>query len=642
MFSEDFEMTEKHPETLEFKSELRQVLEIITHSLYTHREVFLRELISNASDAIDRLRFRSLSDSSLVSSDPDWKIRLVPDRGAGTLTILDNGIGMSAAEAVENLGTIAKSGTKSFLKSLAEVDAKTRPELIGQFGVGFYSAFMVADRVTVVSKSAEAGHEAVQWESDGLGTFTVGPSEREARGTAVTLHLKEDAREFLDTWRLKQLVKQYSDFVEHPIVMEVERPAGEAGAEGSTTRVEETLNSQKALWLKSKSEVSEEDAASFYRQVSGDFEKPAKVIHYAGEGTTEFKVLLFIPSRMPLEMRFGETKVGPRLYIRRVLVMEHCEALLPPWLRFVKGVVDCPDLPLNVSRETVQKNPILDRIRKNVVKNVLRALEDLRRESAETFATFFRELGPVLKEGIARDAEHREAIADLLLFESVKTEAGKTTTLAEYVAAMPGEQSDIWTLSGESRPAIENAPVLEAFKAKGWDVLLLTDPIDEFVLPQLREYKGKLLKAADQDELPEAIAKQEETADEARFRPLLLAFASWIEGVKEVRLSQRLRQSASCLVAGEGAIGANMERILRRAGHAAEVPETGRILELNAHHPAVEALRAVHEKTPDDPRLKECSQLLYEQALIAEGSRVKDPAAMAGRINDLLVRDLGR
>ncbi len=637
-------MTQTHTETLEFRSELRQVLDIITHSLYTHREVFLRELISNACDAIDRLRFRSLTDGTLVAGDPDWKIRIVADKATNTLTVSDNGSGMTMAETIENLGTIAKSGTKAFLESLAQVEAKSRPELIGQFGVGFYSAFMVADRVTVTSLSAGPGNEAVKWESDGLGTFTVSPAEKNGRGTDVTLHLKEDATEFLDSWRLRQLVKQYSDFVEHPVVMDVEKT--EPKEEGSTEppvkkTVEETLNSRKALWLKSKSEATEEETSAFYRQISGDWEKPAKVIQYSAEGTVEFKVLLFIPSHMPFEMRFGEVKTGPRLYVRRVLIMDHCEAVLPQWLRFVKGVVDCPDLPLNVSRETVQKNPVLERIKKNIIKNVLKGLEELKKEEPETYGTFFRELGTILKEGIARDMEHREALADLLLFESLKTEPGKMTTLTEYAEKMPAEQKEIWTLSGENRAAIENAPVLEVFKEKNWDVLLLTDPMDEFALPELKEYKGKALKAADRGDLPEAVGR-EEAPEESRFRGFFDALKGFLDGVSEVRLSKRLRESAACLVAPEGEMSPNLERLLKRAGHAALEGESKRILEMNGTHPAVEAMRSLHEKAPDDPRLKDYCQLIYEQAVLAEGSRVKDPAAMARRINELLVRDSSR
>ncbi len=625
-------MTETTTETLEFRSELRQVLHLITHSLYSHREVFLRELISNASDAIDRVRFAALSDPGLLEGDHDFRIRLAPDEKAGTLIVSDNGIGMTRDEAVENLGTIAKSGTRAFLERLGETDPSKRPGLIGQFGVGFYSAFMVADRVTVVTRAAGAGQPAVRWESDGQGTFTVEPAERAGRGTDVVLHLKEDEKDFLKTWKLRQLVKQFSDFVEHPIIMDTE-----GDKDGKT--VTQTLNSQKALWLRPKSDVTKEEYESFYRAVSGDFGEVAKTVHYAAEGTTEFNVLLFVPAKMPLAFRWGEGKVGPRLYVRRVLIMDHCEALLPPWLRFVSGVVDCPDLPLNVSRETVQRNPILERIRKNIVKSVVKALEELMRDEREAYEAFFKELGPVLKEGLARDAEHKDALADLLLLESLKTEEGKRTTLVDYVAAMPEGQKEIWTLSGESRAQLVGSPVLEAFRAKGWDVLLLTDPIDEFAFPALGEYKEKPIRAADKGSVPDDVAgapapSAEETA---RFESLFKTLAERLSEVKEVRLSRRLTESASCLVAEEGEIGANLERLLKNAG-GAEVRESKRILELNGAHPAVEALRALFEKSPDDPRVESFGRLLFEQAVIAEGSKLKDPAGFARRVNDLLVR----
>jgi len=631
-------MSETTSETLEFKSELRQVLHLITHSLYSHREVFLRELISNASDAIDKLRFAALSDEGLLEGDHDYRIRLIPDEGAGTLTVSDNGIGMTRDEAVENLGTIAKSGTRAFLERLGETPADKRPGLIGQFGVGFYSAFMVADRVSVVTRAAGPGSPAVRWESDGQGTFTVEPARRAGRGTDVVLHVKEDEREFLSGWRLKQLVKQFSDFVEHPIVMDAEREEKGEGGKSERKVVEETLNSRKALWLRSKSDVTKEEYESFYRTVSGDFGEVAKTIHYAAEGTTEFSVLLFVPARMPMAFRWGEGKVGPRLYVRRILIMDHCEALLPPWLRFVSGVVDCPDLPLNVSRETVQRNPILERIRKNVVKSVLKALEELKRDEPEAYAGFFRELGTVLKEGLARDHEHKDPLAELLLVDSLKTEEGKRTTLADYVAAMPAEQEAIWTLSGESRSLLAASPVLEAFRAKGWDVLLLTDPIDEFAFPALGEYRGKKIRAADQGGLPEVAAARPSEEMSARFAPLFSALAARIEEVKEVRLSTRLTESASCLVAPEGEMGANLERLLRNAGAGAEVKDSSRILELNGSHPAVEALRALQEKSPDDPRVESFGRLLYEQAVLAEGSKLKDPAGFARRLNELLVK----
>jgi molecular chaperone HtpG len=615
------------------------VLHLITHSLYSHREVFLRELISNASDAIDKVRFASLADEGILEGDHDFRIRLVPDEAAGTLTVSDNGVGMTREEAVENLGTIAKSGTRAFLEKLSETDPAKRPGLIGQFGVGFYSAFMVADKVTVTTRAAGAGHTGVRWESDGQGSFTVEPAERAGRGTDVVLHLKDDEKEFLKEWRLRQLVKQFSDFVEHPVVMDVERTEPGTDGKGEKRSVTETLNSQKALWLRPKAEVTKEEYESFYRLVSGDYGEVVKTIHYAAEGTTEFNVLLFVPARMPMAFRFGEAKVGPRLYVKRVLVMDHCEALLPPWLRFVSGVVDCPDLPLNVSRETVQRNPILDRIKKHVVKSVLKALEELKREEPEAFAAFFKEMGSVLKEGVARDPEHKEALADLLLIESVKTEEGKRTSLADYVAAMPEEQKEIWTLSGESRAQLLGSPVLEAFRAKGWDVLLLTDPVDEFAFPALEEYKGKPVRAADKGGLPDAVAAEPPAEEAARYTSLFTALASRIGEVKEVRLSRRLTESASCLVAEEGEMGANLERLLRNAGAGAEVRDSKRILELNGSHPAVEALRALYDKSPDDPRVESFGKLLYEQAVIAEGSKLKDPAGFAKRINELLVRE---
>jgi molecular chaperone HtpG len=630
-------MNETRTETLEFRSELRQVLHLITHSLYSHREVFLRELISNASDAIDKVRFAALADEGLLEGNHDFQIRLLPDVAAGTLTVSDNGIGMTRDEAVDNLGTIAKSGTRAFLERLTETDPAKRPGLIGQFGVGFYSAFMVADRVTVVTRAAGAT-TGVRWESDGQGTFTVEEAERPARGTDVVLHLKDDEKEFLKEWRLHQLVKQFSDFVEHPIVMDVQREEKGPDGKSETKVVTETLNSQKALWLRSKSGVTKEEYESFYRLVSNDFGEVARTIHYAAEGTTEFNVLLFVPGRMPMALRWGEAKIGPRLYVKRVLVMDHCEALLPPWLRFVSGVVDCPDLPLNVSRETVQRNPILDRVRKNIVKAILKALEELKRDEAEIYAGFFRELGPVLKEGVARDAEHREALADLLLIESVKTEDGKRTTLADYVTAMPEEQKEIWTLSGESRAQLLGSPVLEAFRAKGWDVLLLTDPVDEFAFSALDKYKEKPVRAADKGGLPDAVGAEPPAEEAARFVPLFAALAARISDVKEVRLSRRLTESASCLVAEEGEMGANLERLLRNAGAGAEVKESKRILELNGSHPAVEAVRALFEKSPDDPRVESYGRLLFEEAVLAEGSKLKDPAGFAKRVNELLVK----
>jgi molecular chaperone HtpG len=625
---------EKHP----FKSELQQVLQLITHSLYSHKEIFLRELISNASDAIDKVRFNSLQNSHLVEGDRDWKIRLAVDPAAKTLTVSDNGIGMTRQEIIENLGTIARSGTRNFLDSLQEADAANRLELIGQFGVGFYSAFMVADQVTVVSRAA-GQDQAVRWVSDGLGEYTVESAERSGRGTDVTLRLKDEEREFLEPLRLRSVVKQFSDFIEHPVVMDVEQ-AGEGGAKALA---EETLNSRKALWLRSRSDVTGEEYDAFYRQIANDFEKPAKVIHYAAEGALDFKALLYIPRHRSLELQFAEAKVGPRLYVNRVQIMDHCEQLLPPWLRFVKGVVDCADLPLNVSRELIQHSPLLEKIQKSLVKNVLGALAELKAADLEAYTKVFAELGGILKEGLARDWDHRPQIADLLLFQSVKTEPGKVIALAQYVEAMPAAQDGIYYLAGEQRGALEHSPSLEVFRHRNWDVLLLTEPIDEFVIPALGEYQGRPLKAADRS-APELPAEEARKVEEAAgmFQTLLQAVKGLLPDLKDVRLSKRLKESAACLVADEGDLGANMERLLQKMGRADLGGQAQRILELNPDHPAVQGLRRLHGANPADPRVDVYAHLLYDQAVLAEGSRLADPSAFAQRVNDLIVKDAER
>ena len=472
----------------------------------------------------------------------------------------------------------------------------------------------------------------MKWESDGQGEFTVEPLRKETRGTEVILHLKNDEKEFLDPWRVRQIVRKFSDFIEHPVVMDVEKEE-----EGKKSVVEETLNSRKAIWLRSKSEVTEEEYAEFYKQISGDHEKPAKVIHYTVEGQQEFRVLLFIPAHRPLAFEWGEVKVGPRLYIQRVLIMDHCEALLPTWLRFVTGVVDSSDLPLNISREILQQNPLLERMQKNLVKSVLKALDEMKTDEATKYEQFFEGLGPVLKEGVGRDYANREKIADLLLFESMNTESGKHTTLPDYVAKMGGTQKDIWYLIGEEREQLEHSPYLEAFRARGWDVLLLTDPVDEFMTGSLHTYKGKQLKAADRGELDEN--KDDKTKPEAgEFKGLFETLRAKLPEVAEVRLSNRLKESAACLVAGEGAMTAHLERLMQRMGRTDDAGAAKRVLELNGEHPAVQALKKLHDKDVNDPRIESYGRLLYEQAVIAEGSKLKDPSAFARRINELMVK----
>lgn len=608
-------MTEK---TMEFKTELSQLLHLITHSLYSHREVFLRELISNACDAIDKIRFEALTDSSLLDGDSDWKISIAVDQAAKTLTVSDNGIGMDEASLIRNLGTIAHSGTKAFLARLKESGSKDNPDLIGQFGVGFYSSFMVADRVTVESRMH--GAPAVCWTSEGMGSFTVSAGTREKRGTTVTLHMKDNAAEYLEEFRIRSLVRKFSDFVEHPVVMG-----------------EETLNTRKAIWLRSKSDVTTEEYNEFYKHISHDVSEPAEVIHYSAEGAIEFKALLFIPEKKPFDlMMTNELKARLNLYVQRVFISNEFENLLPSYLRFVKGVVDAADLPLNVSREILQENPQLDKIRRNLVSRILKALGDLKAQRYDKYLEFYAEFGPMLKEGLQNDFENREKIADLLLFESTATEAGKMRSLADYVGSMREEQKEIIYLAAEHRGIAENSPFLEGFKAGGQEVLFMLDPIDEFVLPQLREYKGKKFKAANKGELGEADALKEV---KKKFEGFLGFVGEKLAGVKEVRLSARLRESPACLVGDEYSMSPHIEAMMRRMGQP--VPPMERVLELNPTHPVVKAVQSMYETDRENAKLGECVELLRDLAHVAEGSKVDNPAVFAARIAALMSRDLG-
>lgn len=622
-------------EKREFKTELKQLLHIITHSLYSNKEIFLRELISNASDAINKIKFNSIDHDQLLEDNKDWKIKITANKEAGLLTISDNGIGMSREDVIENLGTIAKSGTRLFLENLKSANTSQRPDLIGQFGVGFYSAFMVADKVTVVTRTAGDPKTAVRWESDGQGEFTIEPTEKATRGTDVILHMKKDELDFLEVWKLRSLVKKFSDFLEYPVVMDIEEEEGE-GEEKKKTIVETALNSQKAIWLRNKSEVSKEEYDEFYKSISNDFDPPAGVIHYTAEGANEFRVLLFIPAHKPFEFQFGEVKSGPKLYIQRVLIMDHCEELLPQYLRFVKGVVDSSDLPLNISRELLQHNPLLEKIRTNIVRSILKELEGMKNTKFDEYLKFYKELGGILKEGVGRDWNFRKQLADLLLFESINNEAGKYISLAQYVEKMPAEQKEIYYLAGESREQLEHSPYLEAFRAQGFDVLLMTEPIDEFVIPGLTEYQEKKLKAVDRsDATPDKKAEGQE-----KFQALFDFLKTRITEVSEVRLSTRLKESAAVLVAREGAMNANMERIMQRMGQGVPELASKRTLELNGDHPVVQSLLDVYSRNAEDPRVLDFARLLYDQAVIAEGSKVKDPTAFAKRINDLLLKNL--
>jgi molecular chaperone HtpG len=614
-------------ETMQFKTELKQLLHLIIHSLYSHKDIFLRELVSNASDAIDRVRFQGLTQAEVLEDNADYKIKLIPDEANRTLTISDNGVGMSRDTIVEHLGTIARSGTREFVESLKAADAKERPDMIGQFGVGFYASFMVADKVTVISRMAGKPEDGVKWESAGAGDFTIEPAVKPTRGTDVILHLREDAKEYLDAYALRSLVKKYSDFVEHPIVMDVEK-------DGAKT--EETLNARKAIWLRNKSDISEDEYNEFYKHLAHDMEKPLTTIHYKAEGQMEFKALLYVPSHKPFDLMWGDSNKGLHLYIQRVFILDDCETLLPKYLRFVRGVVDSPDLPLNVSREILQHSAPLEKIKTNLTSKVLGTLDDLKRKDFDKYVGFYRELGVFLKEGAYQDFENKKKLADLLLFESTKTDAGKLTTFADYVERMPGDQTEIYYLAGESREVLEQSPLLESFKAKSWEVLLLTEPADELVIDSLHEYKGKNLKAIDKVGIDQANISDEQ---KTQFQPLLDYLKAQIADIGDARLTNRLKESAVCLVADEHALSASMERMMQRMQRDKPMPASKRILEVNPGHPLVQAMEKLLVKDKGDARLEKYARLLYDQAVILEGSKVKDPLVFAQRLNELLLKD---
>ncbi len=615
-------------ETLAFKTELKQLLHLIIHSLYSHPDIFLRELISNASDALDTVRFQSLTQPEIVEDNGEWTIRIIPDEKAGTLTISDNGIGMSRETIVQNLGTIARSGTKAFLETLKASNAQQRPDLIGQFGVGFYSAFMVADKVTVVSRMAGPVDQAVRWESDGQGEFSLETTTKEARGTDIILHLKPESKEFVEPFRLRSLVKKYSDFVEHPIVLVTQK---------DDKVNEEIINARKALWLRNRSEIKEEEYLEFYKHLTHDSDKPLKTIHYAAEGNIEFKALLYIPSHRPFDLMWGDSNKGLHLYIQRVFIMDDCETLLPRWLRFVRGVVDSPDLPLNVSRELLQQSAPLEKIKSNLILKILNTLDEIKKQEFDRYAGFFGELGMFLKEGACQDWSHREKIADLLLFETTKTDAGKLTSLGEYVERMPGDQTSIYYLAGETRDLMTQSPHLESYLAKGWEVLLLTDPADEFVVDSLGQFKGKSFQAIDKVGA-ESDAIDDDTKN--KYQPLLDLFKAKVPAIKDARLTKRLKDSAVCLMTDEDAQSANMQRLLQRMGREKPGPGGPRVLEVNPDHPVVQALETMRAKNADDPRLEVLCHLLYDEAIIGEGGKVQDPAAFGKRLNEVLVREM--
>ncbi|MEJ2684180.1 MAG: molecular chaperone HtpG [Candidatus Sulfobium sp.] len=627
-------------ETYEFKTEVKELLDLMIHSLYSHKEIFLRELISNASDAIDKARYESLTNAAILEGAGEWQIKITPDKTAKTLMVSDNGIGMARDELIEALGTIAHSGTKEFFKALQSKELRERPELIGQFGVGFYSSFMVADKVTVISKKAGSdGAKAVRWESTVDGTFTVEETDREKPGTDVILHLKEEETKYLEEWEIRQIVRRYSDYIEHPVVMDVEKESELESEKGKKIKVkqEEVLNSRKAIWLKERPEVGDDEYKEFYRHISHDFGDPAEVVHYRSEGTSEFVALLFIPSKAPLGILFKDYKIGPALYVRRVQITDHCEELLPPYIRFIKGVVDSSDLPLNVSREMLQSNRQIEVIKKSITKKVLDTLGEMKKNEYEKYLDFHREFGRILKEGIHYDFSRKEQIADLLLFPSTKTEKGKYTTLQQYVDTMKPGQEDIYYITAESLEEAEKSPYIEAFRDKDYEVLIMLDEVDDIIMGSLFEYKGKKLKSVIKGDISLDKSGGAEKKEAARkYGKLIDSMKERLKGdVKDVRLSGRLTDSACCLVADEGGLDPNVERLMKAMGQ--DVPAGLRILEINPSHPVIETMNAIMEEEDKKDLLDEYTELLYDQALLLEGSKLKDPAAFARSVSKLMV-----
>ncbi|MDE3012108.1 MAG: molecular chaperone HtpG [Pseudomonadota bacterium] len=620
---------------MQFQTEVKQLLQLMIHSLYSNKEIFLRELISNGSDACDKLRFESMQDAALLAEDPELKLRVSVDKAARTITVSDNGIGMSREEVIHNIGTIARSGTKEFLTRLTGDDAKDS-RLIGQFGVGFYSAFIVADQVTLVSRRAGAAPDsAVRWQSSGDGNYTIQAAGNAPRGTSVTLHLREGEDELLETWRLHGIVRRYSDHIQLPIVGEV--VAGEDGKELK----EEVLNQASALWARAKSDISDEQYREFYKHVAHDYDEPLAWSHARVEGRQEYTELLYVPGRAPFDMWDREPRHGVKLYVKRVFIMEDAKKLLPHYLRFVRGVIDSNDLPLNVSREILQESRDIDAIRAGCTKKVLGLLEDLARDQADKYRTFWAEFGQVFKEGAGEEHANREKWAGLLRFATTRSEGPEgQVSLADYIAAMKEGQDRIWYVTAESWNAARNSPHLEVFRKRGIEVLLLTDRVDEWVVSHLEEFQGKQLASVARGDLDAAALPGSEPQDaeqhkddDAQLARLRETMASALgERISAVRISHRLTESPACVVVPEGAMSAHLARMLKAAGQ--QVPKEKPILEINPDHPLIQRLDA----ESDVALVGEWSQLLLDQSVLAEGGTLDDPASFVRRLNALLLK----
>jgi molecular chaperone HtpG len=619
-----------HKETLGFQTEVKQLLDIVIHSLYSNKDIFLRELISNASDAVDKLRFEALSDDALYEGDTDFKIRVTYDKKARTITVYDNGIGMSRSEVVDNIGTIAKSGTQAFLQALTGDQAKDA-KLIGQFGVGFYAAFIVADKVTLHTRRAGLGAEhGVHWESAGQGDYTIETIERPQRGTEVTLHLRKGEDDYLDGYRLRSIIHKFSDHINLPLVMKV-----------VDKDEDETVNRASALWARPRKEIKQEEYEEFYKHVAHDFEPPLAYVHNHVEGKQEYISLLYIPSRAPFDIWDRAQRRGIKLYVRRVFIMDDAEQLMPHYLRFVRGVIDSSDLPLNISREILQQSKEIDKIRAASVKRVLGLLEDLANKDTEKYAKVWQEFGKVLKEGIVEDSANREQLAKLLRFSTTHSDSDtQDVSLADYISRMPAGQEKIYYITADSFAAAKSSPHLEIFRKKGIEVLLLYDRIDEWLVMHLAEFDKKPLQSVSQGELD--LGELESQDEKAQQKQTIGEHKDLLERIKkalgdqiqDARLTQRLTTSPACLVTESHAMSANLERILKSVGQ--EVPAGKPILEINAEHPLLARLSA----EADSGRFDDWVQLLFDQALLSEGGQLDDPAAFVHRMNQLLLHQL--
>ena len=631
---------EAHKETLEFKAEVSQVLDLVIRSLYSNKEIFLRELISNASDAAEKLRFESLTDEGLFEEDPNLRIRVELDKDAGTLTVSDNGIGMSRQEVMETIGSIASSGTRRFLENLTG-DQSTDSQLIGQFGVGFYSSFIVADKVTLISRRAGLGPEhGVRWESDGRGSYTLETLDKPGRGTDVVLHLKEDEKELLDSWRVRSIIGKFSDHIALPVEMVKEAMPQEEGEDKEAEKVPEyeQVNRGTALWMRNKSEIEDSEYKDFYKHISHDFDEPLAWSHNRVEGTNEYSALLYLPKRAPWDLWDRDQKHGVKLYVRRVFIMDEAEKLMPRYLRFVKGVVDSDDLPLNVSREILQHNRKIDTIRKANTKRTLGLLDSMAKDKPDDYQAFWNEFGNVLKEGPGEDFDNRERIAGLLRFATTTTEGeAQTATLDAYIERMKEGQNKIYYITADTPAAARHSPHLEVFRKKELEVLLLSDRVDEWLLNSFTEYKDKPLQSVTKGDLDlgdladKEEKEQKEKATEEHGKLLERLKKTLSEQVEEVRVSTRLVDSPACLVVGENEMSANLARVLKSVGQ--DAPASKPTLEVNLDHPLVKRL----ESEENESRFGDLGMILFDQAQLAEGGQLDDPAAFVGRLNKLMM-----